>query len=268
MKYAILSVLALTACFVPAWLLAGIIARRRGYKTGKRILLTAVAGLLLFSAAALGYLEFYYHGDQTAHTALNSDDTVQVEKIKNGYLFDGPGKGKAVIFYPGGKVEGIAYAPLLRKLAAAGTDCFLAEMPFRMAIFGSGRAEAIIRDYDYEHWYLAGHSLGGTAAALYASSHESELDGIILLASYSTKKLNGIALLSVYGTLDGCLEMEQYAANKNNWPADHEESLISGGNHCQFGNYGHQKGDGQAEIDADRQQDETVKIITKWLANH
>ncbi|UWG96942.1 alpha/beta hydrolase [Dehalobacter sp. DCM] len=40
---------------------------------------------------------------------------------------------------------------------------------------------------------------------------------------------------------------------------------IKGGNHAQFGNYGLQKGDGIAQITADEQQSEAVRIIDAFI---
>ena len=37
--------------------------------------------------------------------------------------------------------------------------------------------------------------------------------------------------------------------------------VIEGGNHAQFGNYGKQKGDGEASVSDVKQQQETVEII-------
>ena len=66
------------------------------------------------------YAEQYYHADQSALSALESDDTVSVSKTDYGWLFDGPSENDALIFYPGAKVEETAYAPLLHLLAKEG----------------------------------------------------------------------------------------------------------------------------------------------------
>ena len=54
--------------------------------------------------------------------------TVTVERVPGDRRFDGPGEGSALIFYPGGKVEAEAYAPLLFSLAEGGEDCELVEL--------------------------------------------------------------------------------------------------------------------------------------------
>ena len=121
--------------------------------------------------------------------------------------------------------------------------------------------------HDYEHWYIGGHSLGGTAAASFAASHAAETDGLVLLAAYPTGKLPDLKMLSVYGTEDGCLEPEAYEEARQYWPPSAVETVIPGGNHAQFGSYGAQKGDGQASMKAAEQQKQTSDEIIRWIEN-
>ena len=72
-----------------------------------------------------------------------------------------------MVFYPGARVEASTYAPLMQETAASGIDCFLMKMPANLAIFGINRADVVRSDiagYSYDHWYIAGHSLGGMMA--------------------------------------------------------------------------------------------------------
>ena len=41
--------------------------------------------------------------------------------------------------------------------------------------------------------------------------------------------------------------------------------VIKGGNHANFGNYGHQKGDAKATISRKEQQNQTVKAINNFI---
>jgi hypothetical protein len=43
--------------------------------------------------------------------------------------------------------------------------------------------------------------------------------------------------------------------------------VIEGGNHAQFGNYGKQKGDPDATISREEQQDKAVEAIKEFLEN-
>lgn len=147
-------------------------------------------------------------------SATQSNPTAKVTDIEDGWLFDGPGTTTAMVFYPGAKVEASAYAPLMQETAASGIDCFLMKMPANLAIFGINRADVVRSDiagYSYDHWYIAGHSLGGTMAANYISKHTDNWDGLILLASYPTDDLSKTKLrvLSAYGSKDDILNLKK-----------------------------------------------------------
>ena len=68
-------------------------------------------------------------------------------------------------------------------------------------------------------------------------------------------------MLSIYGSEDQVLNMKSYEESRNLWAAQTEEVVIDGGNHAQYGNYGAQKGDGEALISADEQQEEVARLI-------
>lgn len=217
-----------------------------------------------FVVAFFSYMGNYYHASNPEADVADTD-TVKVIKIDNGYFFDGPGEETALIFYPGAKVEAVAYAPLMKKLAAADIDCFLVEMPLRFAFFGMNRADAVLEAYgaDYHHWYIAGHSLGGVAAANYVASHENRFEGLVLLASYTATDLSGLDIktMNIYGTEDGVLNRGKLNESYALMPENSQAVQITGGNHAQFGEYGVQKGDGEAQISADEQQNQTVEGI-------
>lgn len=222
-----------------------------------------VLTVLLLAGAFLWYVNDYYHSDSAVMECFQNTGSVTITEIEDGLYLDGPGTTDAMIFYPGAKVEYTAYLPLLYELAEQGLDCFLVKMPCNLAIFGQNKAAGIIDSYDYGHWYLGGHSLGGAMAASYASAHLEELDGLALLASYPTKSLEAdhFSVVSLYGSEDGVLNREKLAAGKSLMPSDYTEICIEGGNHAWFGNYGIQKGDGEASISRKEQQEQAADAI-------
>ena len=231
----------------------------------KKVLLVIcfLSALLLLGTAF--YTQVFYRADRTAIDALASDELVNVSQTDYGWLFDGPSEENAFIFYPGGKVEEEAYAPLLHSLASQGLDVMLVSMPARLAILDVDAAEKVLAEYEYEHWYIGGHSLGGASCTLYASENEDKFDGIILLGSFSTKPLEDIRVLFIYGSEDQVLNMEKYIDNRANVPECAEEYVIEGGNHAQFGSYGVQQGDGSATISGEEQVEITVNLIISFL---
>ena len=231
----------------------------------KKVLLVIcfLSALLLLGTAF--YTQVFYRADRTAIDALASDELVNVSQTDYGWLFDGPSEENAFIFYPGGKVEEEAYAPLLHSLASQGLDVMLVSMPARLAILDTDAADDVLSQYDYDHWYIGGHSLGGACAAIYASGNTEKFDGIILLGAYATKPLGDMRALYIYGSEDHVMDMEDYLENRTSVGADADEFVIEGGNHAQFGSYGAQKGDGEASITGEEQVAITVDLIVSFV---
>ena len=236
--------------------------KRRHRRAGHALLgLTAAVGLL--GAAFLLYVEDHYTAEAAALEALKGTEAVAVTETEEGFLFDGPGTGTALIFYPGAKVDSAAYAPLMAELAGEGVDCFLMEPPFRLAFFGVDRAKDVMEQYTYDRWYIGGHSLGGAMAASYAADHPEGLDGLVLLAAYPTAPLKeeNFSALTVWGSEDGVLSRDKLEAGMSFLPSYHTALEIAGGNHAWFGAYGEQTGDGAASISREEQWAQTVSAV-------
>ena len=234
----------------------------------KRVIIPVISFLFIV-IVCIWYVNDYYK-EENVQEYLQTKDSVLVTEMPDGLYLDGPGDETALIFYPGAKVEYTAYLPLLSELADQGIDCFLIKMPCNLAIFGQNKAKKIMDSYEYDHWYLSGHSLGGAMAASYASGHLESLNGLVLLAAYPTKSLksDSFSVLSLYGSEDGVLNMEKVEEGKAYMPVDYAEVCIEGGNHAQFGNYGEQKGDHAAEISREEQQAQTVEVILNMMEAH
>lgn len=246
--------------------------RYRGKRHQRRKgVLAAIAFLLIVSVVGASvYVRDFYPADTAALAAMESDGEVQVSTEGNTTVFlPESGAECGFVFYPGGKVEHTAYAPLLRGLAEQGILCVLTEMPFHLAVLDVNAADGIPEQYpEITDWYIGGHSLGGSMAAAYAADHTDPYDGLVLLASYSTEDLSNTELrvISVYGSKDGVLDFEKYRENAGNLPASTIEAVVDGGNHACFGSYGAQDGDGTPEITADWQVKTTVSLLAEFFA--
>lgn len=219
------------------------------------------------------YANDYYHAEAAAKKALQGNQYVVVEETEEYYVFSTglrntsyvkPGDGNGIIFYPGGKVEETAYAPLLLKLAEQGYEVYLVKMPAKLAILDMNAAEDIIKEADHiKEWTMMGHSLGGAMAASFSASHDAEIDQLVLLAAYSTEDLTDkeIEVFSFYGTEDKVLNMEKYEEYYSNLPEDVIEEVIEGGNHANYAHYGAQDGDGEATITREEQQECVLDIF-------
>ena len=196
---------------------------------------------------------------------------ITIQQIDNYTYFSTPQATTGIIFYPGGKVETMAYAPLFMELAKENILCVLVDMPFHLAVLDMNAANGIQEQFPtIESWYMAGHSLGGSIASSYIVKHSNEYEGLILLASYSTSNLSdtNLKVISIYGSNDEVLNIENYIDNYDNLPNDTLEYIIQGGNHAQFGNYGLQKGDGIASITTEEQQQQTKNYILGFITNN
>lgn len=229
----------------------------------KMIILIIIILLATIFAYGIYYVNDYSHADDTAQKYINGTDDVSVIKTGNGLLLDGPGNDTALIFYPGAKVEYTSYLPLLTQISGNGIDCFLVEMPFNLAFLDINSADNIINEYDYNHYVISGHSLGGVMAAQYVNE-TNNTDALILLGAYSTKYIDK-PVLSIYGSQDKVLNMETYQENLPLISKNLSEVIIDGGNHGQIGNYGAQEGDGTAKITPQKQQNEITEEIINFI---
>lgn len=238
----------------------------------KKILIGLLAAVILVIAAGIIYIHDNYDASEAA-LALVDTPAEGIHLIideEERMIFEPEDASTGIIFYPGGKVEAEAYAPLMTALAEQGILAVLVPMPANLAVLDVDAAEGLVEEYDYiEDWYMAGHSLGGSMAASYlAEQTDSDyFEGLILLAAYSTEDLSETALrvLSIYGSHDAVLNMEKYLDCADNLPADAEEIVIEGGNHAQFGDYGEQEGDGKAGISGTEQMRQTVQAIETFV---
>lgn len=230
-----------------------------------------VAGILLSALiiACAIYLNDYYHAAQAAFAATGSSSMITVETRRDGSLVFRPKDAKAgLIFYPGGKVEYTAYAPLMQSCAERGILCVLIKMPGNLAVLDQNAADGIPADFpEVADWYIGGHSLGGAMAASYAAEHTENLRALVLLAAYSTKDISnsGLKVLCISGSADGVLDRNKYEKYRKNLPQASMELVIQGGCHSGFGCYGPQDGDGTPSISAQEQIVITADAIAQLI---
>ena len=238
-------------------------------KRTRIILSVCLAVLFAFGVGGYVYVSDYYHADETALEAMAyQTGSVQTEQDGDVIWFVPEDPTAGLIFYPGGKVENTAYAPLMRACAENGILCALVRMPGNLAVLDTNAADGLQQEHpEVTTWYIAGHSLGGAMAANYAAAHSEDFDGLILLAAYSTKDLSQTTLrvLSVYGSEDGVMNRESYEKNRANLPEDNIEVVLDGGCHAQFGNYGPQDDDGIPTISGEEQIRQTAEAIATFV---
>jgi hypothetical protein len=237
-------------------------------QTFKRLLVGLIALIVLAGLGFIVWAETPYPAAPEALFAIESDSNVTV--MVDDYIAFAPTSTKpstGLVFYPGGRVDYRAYAAPLRRIAEQGYLVILLPVRLNLAFFDVGAADRPLSAFPgIENWAVGGHSLGGVAAALYASGKEN-IDGVVFWASYPADdalKHADVAVLSVYGTLD-MGGVEPFENSRQNLPADAELLVIEGGNHAQFGDYGVQPGDNEAAISREEQQSRAVEATVRFL---
>lgn len=223
----------------------------------KRLAIVLIA-LVVMGGVGFGvYASDYYEAGDTA-TALTTELSETEELFEtDGSIAVGQSDAEVgIVIYPGAKVDPYAYVPLADVLSDQGYYCVIAKMPFNLAFFGIDAATDIMNSApEVDEWWIAGHSLGGAMAAQFASSHPSELEGVILLAAYAASDLSttNLDVEIIYGSNDGVLNRAALEENVGNLPHNAAMHVIEGGNHAGFGDCGPQEGDGECSIGASEQ---------------
>lgn len=231
-----------------------------------RIFLMVAALIVLGAAAFLIYAQFQYEPSQVLTEQV---DMAGIQKTDGSLLFQ-PQKanGKGVIFYQGAKVQEEAYAYLAEKLSDQGFLVVIPHLPLNFGILGVNKADAAIENHpEIENWFIGGHSLGGVAAAMYAENNLDKVAGLYFLGSYPAGDFSSteLPMLSIYAEKDGLSTTGDIEKNRYLFSNESRFVEIAGGNHAQFGLYGKQKGDNEADIAPLDQQNQVAEALLAWL---
>lgn len=249
--------------------------RRGRWATIRRIwITTGISATVVFVAWSL--IAFRASGE--VRKALDGNDTVAVVTGEHHRLFQPRELRSSVglVFFPGAGVDPVAYAPLLRSVAAAGHPALLIGVPRRGVLGGAEGAEPLNRAVaatltvpDVKRWVVAGHSRGGEIAARLARTNARSIAGLVLIGTSHPRDFSianiGLPVTRVYGTRDTVADVEKLERTKVNLPADAKHVRIDGGNHSQFGWYGFQPGDWPATISRAEQQRRTLEAVLDML---
>lgn len=219
----------------------------------------SVLALLILGTIFVFWASDAAPASQTALQAMESDALVYVSPENGWVIFfpaENPRPEAGFVFYPGGRVDYRAYAPVLKLIAGQGYFVALVPVPLNLAFFDINAPARVQAEYpEIQNWFVGGHSLGGVAASSYAATHP-DIKGVVFFASYPANDTlieMGMPALSIYGTDDGLATVDKVSDSRALLPADARFVAIEGGNHSQFGSYGLQAGDNEAAIPPDEQ---------------
>lgn len=238
----------------------------------------AITGTILL-VVTVGWALLAFRANGAAHDALRSDARVSVQADRGVWRFEpvAPEAGAAsLLFFPGGMVDPIAYAPLLRDVAAHGHRAALVALPRRGAFGGAedpavlARAHALMRDAG-GRWMVAGHSKGGKVAALFAHAYPGHTAALALIGTSHPRDVDlsdaTYPVVQVLADRDPIANIERANRNRHNLPRSTSRIVIKGGNHSRFGEYGFRPGDRFATIPREQQRTATRSALLSALSS-
>ncbi|MBN9605443.1 MAG: hypothetical protein J0G30_02395 [Actinomycetales bacterium] len=273
--YAILLLLSALGCIVGLALSWRPSARRPHERPRRR--LAARLAIVALAAGVLALVAWLrpFPAVPPALAAMDSGGGVTVSETATEIVLapDASPSATGVFVQPGAKVEARAYAALLRPLAEAGHPVVIAKQPLGIAFLAVGAFDAARAAHpEVTGWVLAGHSLGGTVAALEADAGDSgsaaPAVGLVLLASYPASDLSDsleVPVLSISASRDGLATPEKIAAARPDLPADTEYLVIDGAVHAFFGDYGPQPGDGEPTVSHDAAHGQIAAAFLRFV---
>ncbi|HWL41237.1 MAG TPA: alpha/beta family hydrolase [Gemmatimonadaceae bacterium] len=253
-------------------------ARRRLWPIIKKVWITVgLSATVIFVAWSL----IAFRASPVAREAIQSDASVSVQHGDGLWQFipgaSVPRQATSLVFFPGGLVDPVAYAPLARAAAVAGFPAYIIELPRRGAFGGanapelSARVRRLLQQPGISgRWVVAGHSRGGVVASSVAAARVPGMAGVVLIGTSHPRDVDLSALdvpvTKISGTRDGLASRAKVEENRHRVPATTRWVWIEGGNHSQFGWYGFQPGDRRATITAEAQRDQMIKAVMEALA--
>ena len=178
-----------------------------------------------------------------------------------------------IVFYPGAYCDIRGYTAVWKEIAAQGYLVVIPKMPFDFAIFAPNAADDVRAAHpEIEQWIIAGHSMGGAMAGVYADNNRANLAGVIVFDSYPPGS-NSLAdadlpiLLFERARLDGS-RSQKFIDNAKLYPESAELNLIPGAQHMYYGSFdgGAYQEEWEPGIERDAMQKIVINGITAWLA--
>jgi hypothetical protein len=177
---------------------------------------------------------------------------------------------RGLVFQPGARVDPRAYVPMLTEVSRSGVLVVIVKQPFDIGFLAvNAPAGAIAAHPEVRSWAVGGHSLGGVAASTYAGSHTDTVRGLALWASYPLDSLaqSGLKVASISGSADALATPADIEASRAKLPGDTAYTVVEGGVHAFFGDYGEQPGDGTPAVSREEAQRQIVAATVALMAS-
>ena len=237
--------------------------------------------IVVLAVGMYAYLTFTTAQNNAAPAAeamavMQSDEQVTVNY--DDYLTLSP-KGitptTGIVFYIGAYCDVRGYMPVWKEIAAEGYLVITPKMPFDFAIFGPDKADEVRASHpEITKWIIAGHSMGGAMAGVYASNNLGNLSGMIVFDSYPPRS-NSIAeaempiLVFERARADGS-RAQKFVDNADLYPEYVSPVLIPGAQHMYYGSFdgGAYEEAWEPGIEREAQQRIVIDTIKIWLTEN
>ncbi len=238
--------------------------RRRAARVLRIVGIGLVGILVVVIGAVLIWANQTFAATETGWDAARADTRITVRDDGDRVVLEpvggasgaasAPLGGHGLVFLAGAKVDPHAYASTFRDLAAEGVTVVVVRPILNLAIIEwRDLSEFTGAAPDVTTWAVGGHSQGGVKACSYAA--DPDVSALVLLGSYCAlddlSERADLSVISVTGSRDGLLREEDAAGARSLLPADAAFVELVGVNHAQFGDYGDQPGDREAEVTDD-----------------
>ncbi len=215
-------------------------------------------------------------------TIIETDDYIHVGPDPDSEITQ-----EGILFVPGGLVDPHAYIKTFEPFVEENNmNVVILKVRGNLAIQNIKQVHRVAKEFSDTDWFLAGHSLGGTVGAMSVECNPEDYLGLILMGSYASVDISDWDRF-VYvtrGSEDKLATIEDISKNYKNIPpplltASTESAQdfrnigfsyydeIEGGNHAQFGHYGHQKGDGEPVLTSAEQKEQFHRRLISFLNN-
>jgi len=225
-----------------------------------RAAIISVVAFTFFSNHAAAQFGYTYPANEDGIEALESNFAMQVTDTPAFIRFDSQfvSKDVGLIIQPGAEVDPVAYARIARKIAGPGYTVVIDKTPSELVIAGvlPNMIPTIkAANPDVTEWALAGHSLGGVIAAKYIADNpqDTSIKGLALWAAFPDPSApisyrTDLKVASIYGENDCLVPPATVLSLAWALPFNAAFVQLDGANHAQWGDYGDQVGDCEADV--------------------
>ena len=231
-----------------------------------------IVALLLLLGVVVGFIVWSNQvmpADESFLSKVKQNQNVKVTETDHSLILSSNDYHSkiGIVFLPGAKVDPHAYLYKLSGIVEnTGVTVIITKPYFNLALLDLRPIGSFTNDVnDIDKWYIAGHSLGGVRACQYAADQSTHVTGLILFGSYCDTDVT-VPTFNIIAANDKLTSEQDVNDHRAHLKGDVTTYEIGDASHASFGDYGKQKGDGDASIDSEFVRLDMTEQLTYWLA--